>query len=94
MKTALNVAVRGLFSTPVAAMEVPDAKARNEELESIILAKRARSASIQASNAGGWHSDREIQTWGGPRIGEILDFARELANRLTADRQGKLARPE
>ena len=32
MKTRLNVSVRGLFATPVAAMEVPDAEARNSEL--------------------------------------------------------------
>jgi uncharacterized protein (TIGR02466 family) len=49
---------------------------------------------VQASNAGGWHSDREILTWGGPRAREILDYGRELANRMTADRSGKLARPE
>ena len=93
MKAPLNVAVRGLFSTPVAAMEVPDAAARNQELEAIILAKRAQTASVQASNAGGWHSDRDIQAWGGPRIAEVLDYARELASRLTADRHGKLVRP-
>ena len=93
MKSVLNVAVRGLFATPVAALEVPDAAARNAELKAIILAKREQAPSVQASNAGGWHSDREILDWGGPRIAEILDFARELANRMTADRLGKLTRP-
>jgi uncharacterized protein (TIGR02466 family) len=93
MKTPVNVAVRGLFATPVAAMEVPDAEARNAELKSIILQKRSQTASVQASNAGGWHSDREIMDWGGKRVIEILDLARELANRMTADRDGKLARP-
>jgi uncharacterized protein (TIGR02466 family) len=90
VKTKLNVSVRGLFATPVAAMEVPDAEARNAELRSIILKKRAETPSVQASNAGGWHSDRDILQWGGPRPAEILDFGRELANRLTADRAGKL----
>jgi uncharacterized protein (TIGR02466 family) len=93
MKTALNVAVRGLFATPVAAMELPDARARNAELVASILAKRAEAPSVRASNAGGWHSDREIANWGGPRIGEILDFARELANRMTVDRDGTQLRP-
>lgn len=94
MKTVLNVSMRGLFATPVAAMEVPDAEARNTELKSIILNRRAQSSSVQASNAGGWHSDREILTWGGPRVGEILNFGCELANRMTADREGKLVRPD
>jgi uncharacterized protein (TIGR02466 family) len=93
MKTSLNVAVRGLFATPVAAMEVPDASARNAELKTIILAKRSQTRSIQASNAGGWHSDRQLPTWGGPRIEEILGYARELANRLTVDRDGKHPNP-
>jgi uncharacterized protein (TIGR02466 family) len=93
MKAKLNVAVRGLFATPVAAMEVPDAGARNAELKSIVLAKRAQTPSVQASNAGGWHSDRKILEWGGSRPTEILEFAKELANRMTADRSGNLVRP-
>ena len=93
MKTAINFAVRGLFATPVAALEVPDAEARNAELLAMILKRRDQTASVQASNAGGWHSDREIMVWGGPRVVEILDLAREMANRLTADRQGQSVRP-
>src|SRR5271168_3066421 len=92
MKTRLNVSVRGLFATPVAAMEVPDAEARNLELRSIILDRRAQTPSVQASNAGGWHSDREILEWGGRRPAEILEFGKELANRMTADRAGHLVR--
>jgi uncharacterized protein (TIGR02466 family) len=93
MTASVNVAIKGLFATPVAAMETPNSEARNRELRSIILAKRDTSQSVQASNSGGWHSDREIETWGGAAIGEVLAFARELANRMTADRDGKLVRP-
>ena len=93
MAPKLNVAVRGLFATPVAALEVPDAIARNVELKAAILNKRDKSPSVQASNAGGWHSDRDIVDWGGPSVGEILDLAKELANRMTADREGKPVRP-
>jgi uncharacterized protein (TIGR02466 family) len=93
MKTRLNVSVCGLFATPVAAMEVPDAEARNSELRAIILNKREQAPSVQASNAGGWHSDREILTWGGRRPAEILSFGCELANRMTADRSGTLVQP-
>ena len=93
MKTPLNVAIRGLFATPVAAMEVPDADARNAELKALILKRRDETPSVQASNSGGWHSDREIATWGGRRAIEILNFAGELANRMTADREGKPVRP-
>ena len=88
MTTRMNIAVRGLFATPVAALEVPDAAARNAELSAVILERRARTPSVQASNAGGWHSDREIVDWGGRHVGFILDLAKETANRLTADRAG------
>ena len=88
MTTRMNIAVRGLFATPVAALEVPDAAVRNPELTAIILKKRAETPSVQASNAGGWHSDREIADWGGRHVGHILDLAKEMANRLTADRSG------
>jgi uncharacterized protein (TIGR02466 family) len=93
MKTRMDIAVRGLFATPVVALEVPDAEARNEELTATILKRRGETPSVQASNAGGWHSDREIVDWGGRHVGHILDLAKEMANRLTADRNGKAVRP-
>ncbi len=94
MKTQMNIAVRGLFATPVAALEVPGAEARNAELISIILRKREETPSVQASNAGGWHSDREIVEWGGDHVGFVLNLAKEMANRLTADRLGKPVHPD
>ena len=94
MSTRMNIAVRGLFATPVAALEVPDAEARNAELSALILKRREKIPSVQASNAGGWHSDREIAEWGGAQVGFILDLAKEMANRLTADRKGKPVHPK
>jgi len=93
MKIPMNVAVRGLFATPVAALEVPNAAERNAALTKVILKKRQETPSVQASNAGGWHSDREILVWAGDPVVEILEMAKELANRLTADRNGAAVRP-
>ena len=61
----LNIATRGIFATPVAAVELPDAETRNRELSAIILRRRAETAGIRASNAGGWHSERGVAGWGG-----------------------------
>ena len=36
----MNIAVRGLFATPVEALEVPDAEERNAKLSAVILKKR------------------------------------------------------
>jgi uncharacterized protein (TIGR02466 family) len=89
----IEINIRGLFATPVAAVELPDAEARNAELRRRILERRAGNPSVQASNAGGWHSDRALEDWGGPGVGEILAAARQVANRMTADRKGQPVNP-
>ena len=93
MTTRLNLAVRGLFATPVAALEVPGAESINSSLKTLILERREQNPSVQASNAGGWHSDRDILDWGGPDVRKILDLATGMAAQLTADRQGQSIRP-
>ncbi len=90
---ALDIAVKGLFATPVAAIQLPDAAARNASLAAAILRRRAETGSEQASNAGGWHSDRDIAEWGGEAAREVLAIARSAASQLTADRQGRPVRP-
>jgi len=89
-----NVEVRGLFATPVAALMLPDAEARNAELEEIILRRRAEHGSIGASNIGGWHSSRDLPKWGGKGIEEVLTVARSVVTQMTSDRDGKAVRPD
>ncbi len=89
----MEIALRGLFATPVAAIEVPDTAARNARLEQAILARRRQFPSIQSSNAGGWHSERDLLQWGGEDAGSILALAQSAATRLTADRAGQPVRP-
>ena len=89
-----EIQVRGLFATPVAALMVPDAPARNAELEEIILRKRADSATLGASNIGGWHSTRDFASWGGRQGDEILALARLVATKLTSDRDGAPVKPD
>lgn len=91
MPPRLNIAVRRLFATPVAAVEVPEAARWNSELRVAILARREAVATIQASNAGGWHSGRDLPEWGGPVVGELLDMARAIASQMTTDRRGQPA---
>ena len=93
MALRLNLAVRGLFATPVAALEVPGAERINAALSAAILARRDAQPSVQASNAGGWHSDKRILDWGGPEATEVIDLAREVAARVTTDRAGAAIRP-
>jgi uncharacterized protein (TIGR02466 family) len=93
MATRMNVAVRGLFATPVAAIELPGADAVNAALKAAILKRRDETPSMQASNAGGWHSDHQILEWGGPEVVRIIDLAKDIGAQLVADRQGNRVRP-
>jgi uncharacterized protein (TIGR02466 family) len=93
MTTPMDIAVRGLFATPVAEVEVPDAETRNAELTAIILKRRDRTPSVEGSNAGGWHSDRTMMKWGGRHTGEIIEIAKGMASQLTTDGQSKAVRP-
>ena len=94
MSTRMNIAVRGLFATPVAALEVPRAAEINAALSDIILRHREEHISVQASNAGGWHSERDILEWGAPWAGRILDLAKGVAGQMTADRTGRAVQPD
>jgi uncharacterized protein (TIGR02466 family) len=89
----LDIAVKGLFATPVAAVELPDAAQLNAALVPLILERRRQMQSVQASNAGGWHSDRDLLDWGGEPASDIIAVAKGVANRLTADRSGQLVQP-
>ena len=89
----IEIAVKGLFATPVAAVEVPGADKLNAELKELILQRRDQSPGVQASNSGGWHSDREIAVWGAAPIAALLDVAKGVATQMTADRNGKPVRP-
>ncbi|MGH7042640.1 MAG: hypothetical protein ACREFY_10980, partial [Acetobacteraceae bacterium] len=90
----IEISVKGLFATPVAAVELPGAETRNRVLAEIILARRREAPSEQASNAGGWHSDRGIAEWGGAPVAEVLASARSVATQPTADRNGAPVHPD
>ena len=90
----LAILTRNLFPTPVASVETPDATARNEALRTLILEQRRIRPTIQASNEGGWHSDRDLMDWGGPRAEEVIAMARAVANHLTRDRHGREVQPD
>lgn len=90
----VEINVKGLFATPVAAVMLPDAEARNAELEEIILRRRAERPTVGASNIGGWHSTRDFAQWGGKRGEELLAVARSVATQMTSDRNGKPVQPD
>ena len=90
---AMEIAVRGLFATPVAAVVLPSAEERNARLLATIMDRRREQPSIQSSNAGGWHSSRDLEAWGGTDALDVLAMAKSVATQLTADRFGKPIKP-
>jgi len=81
-------AVSSLFATPVVTLEVPDAATLNAELRDVILQREKTNASTHHSNQGGWQSTWDMDRWGGAPAIKLLAVGRNLANRMTTDRDG------
>ena len=87
-----QVEVLQLFATPVAVVVLPEAETLNAKLRQTILAHETEHAGTEHSNLGGWQSTWDLLDWGGAETQTIVGHAKQLANRLTADRQGRPVR--
>ncbi len=87
--SGMQVELLQLFATPVAVAMLPEGAALNRALSQTILAREASHAGTAHSNLGGWQSTWDMAEWGGVETARLLDQAKALANRLTADRQGR-----
>jgi hypothetical protein len=79
--------IRSMFATPVCQHIFPVAQEFNAELRPLILEK----AKIETSNGNhsqGWRSAPDLETWGGTQLQTLFRVARELADSLTATRNG------
>jgi uncharacterized protein (TIGR02466 family) len=81
--------VRWYFPTPVAVLQVPTADRINPVLRETILQRERARPSLQHSNQGGWQSSWDFPEWCGAAGQAVLDAGRDLATKLTADRQGR-----
>lgn len=86
---ALDLGVQSLFATPMAVLMVADAQRLNAELSAAILGRAKAQPTVVASNLGGWQSSWDFADWSGEPGRRILDLAKAVANRLTANRQGR-----
>lgn len=78
-----------LFATPIVTFDVPDAATLNAELrEAIERREKSKTAGMQRSNLGGWQSSWDMESWGGVPAIKLLSWGRNLANRVTTDREG------
>lgn len=80
-----------LFPTPVLKATPPDADALNARLLEAIRKHRDESEGVDRSNLGGWHSDIDMQHWGGEPARAVAQFAIEQVGEHMIDiaRAGK-----
>lgn len=77
-----------LFATPLVVFDVPDAAALNADLRRVIEEREKSHPTTQKSNQGGWQSSTDMDRWGGVPAVKLLAQGRNLANKMTTDRQG------
>ena len=77
-----------LFATPLVIHDVPDAAKLNADLRRVIEEREKSHPGKQASNLGGWQSTWDMDRWGGAPALKLLAIARNVANRVTTDREG------
>ncbi len=67
---------------------MPDAPGLNVELRKAIEQREKSHPTTQKSNIGGWQSSWDMDRWGGAPAIKLLAVGRNLANRVTTDREG------
>jgi hypothetical protein len=81
--------IRSLFATPVCLHFLPVAQEFNAELRPAIIEKcRLESAGATSSNSQGWCSAPDFESWGGGQAETLFRVLRDLADSLTATRNG------
>lgn len=86
-QAARQLAMHGLFATPLVQGRLDNAAAINAELRRVILEHEQTTSGRRVSIAGGWQSEPDFPRWSGP-VGEHL-----LATLLNAVRSMTRIRP-
>ena len=90
MRSAVSAVpkIHALFGTPRAVFEMPNARQLNYALRLAIEPRERTHPGLQKSNHGGWQSSPDMDKWGGAAAVRLPAFARNVATRVTTDRQG------
>jgi uncharacterized protein (TIGR02466 family) len=78
-----------IFATPLVLLPVSDGAVLNTGLRQAIEQREKSHPSTSHSNLGGWQSSWDMDRWGGASAIKLLAICRNLANRITVDRDGK-----
>jgi len=81
--------VRSMFATPVCVHYLPVAQEFNAELRPLIVDKaRAETGGGTNNHSQGWRSEPDFERWGGNLAQTLFRVLRDLADSLTATRNG------
>jgi len=81
--------IRSMFATPVCVHFLPVAQEFNAELRPAILEKcRLETAGAERNHSQGWRSAPDFESWGGGQAETLYRVLRDLADSLTATRNG------
>jgi hypothetical protein len=80
--------IRSMFPTPVCVHFLPVAQEVNAELRPLILDKMGPNANTSDQRGQGWRSTPDFAEWGGTPIQTLFRVLKELADGVTALRNG------
>ncbi len=84
------------WTTPVLRRSCSGFENVNKQLKDLIHEKMRSTKGAKKNNEGGWHSDEDLLTWGGPAIAQlqnwIIEAFQDLTQAISAGQinQGKL----
>lgn len=79
----ISAEVNGLFETTIVYSQFRDADSLCADLKAAIAKRRASHDNLPRSNVGGWHSDTDMQDWGGEAARYIAGKAIAMVKRIT-----------
>lgn len=80
--------IRSMFPTPVCVHFLPVAQEVNAELRPLILEKMNANGASTEQRGQGWRSSADLAEWGGAPVQTLFRVLRELADGVTALRNG------
>lgn len=71
------------WSTPILRRTYDPAGDVCRALKALVLERAETGANVQKSNQGGWHSDEDLLSWGGPAIAQLSQWITAASQDMT-----------
>lgn len=71
------------WTTPILRRVCDSSGDISAALKALVLERAAAGKNIKKSNEGGWHSDEDLLSWGGPAIGQLQQWILQASQDIT-----------